>query len=80
MPTDTPPPQAVEDSTVHVTVNGPALLYISTKDRHGTQTVQRVDLTAPADSRERALCRALLTHALELLDQSVFISTLPGGA
>lgn len=51
-------------------VPGPALFYISTQDESGLQSVQRVDLTAVQEDRERALCRALLHHALKLLDEA----------
>lgn len=43
---------------------GPTLLYVHTE--HGSSTF--VDKTAPTDPRERALCRALLVHALTVLD------------
>ncbi|MFI1957025.1 hypothetical protein ACH46L_03790 [Streptomyces althioticus] len=44
---------------------GPTLLYVH--DRQiGDSTF--VDQQAPTDPRERALCRALLVHALALLD------------
>lgn len=54
-----------------VTIPGqrtPALYYAGCEQGDGTSTVTRVDLTAVEDPRERALCRALLTHALRLLD------------
>ncbi|WP_030764830.1 hypothetical protein [Streptomyces sp. NRRL F-2664] len=45
---------------------GPTLVYLST---YGT-AITKVDEQAPADPRERAICRALLQHALALLDAS----------
>jgi len=52
--------------------NGPALAYIESgdTDAEGTHTIRLVDRDVPADPRERALCRALLLHALQLLDAS----------
>ncbi|MFJ7297620.1 hypothetical protein [Streptomyces collinus] len=47
---------------------GPALFYVSTSGPDTTQSVQRLDLGAVHDPRERAVCRALLHHALALLD------------
>lgn len=44
---------------------GPALLYVHDRQA-GDSTF--VDQQAPTDPRERALCRALLLHALALLD------------
>ena len=49
---------------------GPALYYASTEAGDGIATVTRIDRQPPEDLRERALCRALLTHALTLLDQA----------
>jgi hypothetical protein len=49
-------------------VTGPALLYVSSVDNRGTQAVQRADQEALDYPRERSLCRALLRHALDLLD------------
>jgi hypothetical protein len=51
-------------------VPGPALLYVSSPGQDGTQSVARVDLNAVETQRERALCRALLHHALALLDEA----------
>lgn len=45
--------------------DGPALLYV---DQHGTTTV--VDITAPADRRERRILRSLAAHALELCGEA----------
>lgn len=42
---------------------GPCIAY---RDTTGQYTV--IDATAVTDDRERAVCRALLTHALTLLD------------
>ncbi|MFJ8583663.1 hypothetical protein ACIRD2_03245 [Streptomyces sp. NPDC093595] len=54
-------------STFHVSSEiGPALVYCHT-DRG---SVTAVDRQAPSDPRERAVCRALLIHALALLDAS----------
>lgn len=50
-------------------MQGPALTYVSAR-HEGMQTILRVDLNSPSDLRERALCRALLHHALTLLDAS----------
>lgn len=61
-------PTTSEDLTL--VPNGPALLFVSSPTQDGTQHVQRVDLTAVEDARERALCRALLHHALTLLDEA----------
>lgn len=64
---------------------GPALLYVHADARHGlrfdddVRTLTQVDLSAPAEggplsaadaARERALLRALLVHALRLLDEA----------
>lgn len=50
-------------------MRGPALTYIGAP-HEGTQTSLRVDMRALEDPRERAICRALLHHALALLDAS----------
>ncbi|MFF1298193.1 MULTISPECIES: hypothetical protein [unclassified Streptomyces] len=52
---------------------GPALTYTSSPHHAAGQdsfTQLRADLRAPDDPRERAICRALLHHALALLDAS----------
>jgi hypothetical protein len=57
---------------------GPALYYVGSERGDGTDVVTRIDLTAveiapttvEGSLRERALCRALLLHAIELLDYS----------
>jgi hypothetical protein len=49
--------------------NGPTLAYTTTKD-NGDRIVQYVDRAALEDSRERAICRALLQHAVDLLDRT----------
>lgn len=49
---------------------GPHLVYRSTRDPNGTRTHHLIDMAAPEDPRERAICRALLLHALALLDAS----------
>jgi hypothetical protein len=52
-------------TTLHVSSEiGPALVYCHT-DRG---SVTAVDHQPPSDPRERAVCRALLLHALALLD------------
>lgn len=43
---------------------GPTLLYVHTDE--GSSTF--VDKAPPDDPRERAICRALLLHALRVLD------------
>ncbi|GHC36861.1 MULTISPECIES: hypothetical protein [Streptomyces rochei group] len=50
--------------------HGPALVYISSPALNGTHAIARVDLNAVETPRERALCRALLHHALALLDDA----------
>jgi hypothetical protein len=57
-----------EEPLSQFAVPGPALFYVSTPGTDGTQSVQRLDLEAVHDPRERAVCRALLHHALALLD------------
>lgn len=47
---------------------GPHLVYRSARDLNGTRMHYLIDMAAPEDPRERAICRALLTHALALLD------------
>ena len=52
---------------------GPALLYVHDDHDPGTRTVTRVDhdpVRVDNWGRERALCRALLLHALHLLDEA----------
>lgn len=49
---------------------GPKLLFVSSGARGQHTTVTHIDTTAVEDPRERALCRALLQHALALLDAS----------
>lgn len=51
---------------VHLT--GPAIAYTSSLNLEGTQDITLVDRQALNDPRERAICRALLQHALALLD------------
>ncbi|MEU5322954.1 hypothetical protein AB0G67_40320 [Streptomyces sp. NPDC021056] len=55
------PPSAVPP------MRGPSLRYTGAP-HEGTQTSLRVDMHALDDPRERAICRALLHHALALLD------------
>lgn len=48
---------------------GPQLVYVT--DVHGdVRRFQIVDRQPPEDPRDRAICRALLLHALALLDAS----------
>ena len=49
---------------------GPHIVYRSTRDLDGTRTHALIDIQALDDPRERAICRALLHHALTLLDAS----------
>ncbi|MGP3684124.1 hypothetical protein ACTVZO_05320 [Streptomyces sp. IBSNAI002] len=46
----------------------PALTYHGTKNIDGSYGVYPIDFAVPTDPRERAICRALLQHALTLLD------------
>jgi hypothetical protein len=55
---------------------GPALLYVHDRES-GASTF--VDQQAPTDPRERALCRALLHRALELLDDTEPARPAPSG-
>lgn len=48
---------------------GPALQYVSSST-DDTQQITLIDRDVVTDPRERALCRALLHHALALLDAS----------
>jgi hypothetical protein len=54
---------------------GPHLVYRGTRDLDGTRTHWLIDMASPTDPRERAICRALLTHAIALLDASEPTST-----
>ncbi|MGW9437967.1 hypothetical protein [Streptomyces sp. NPDC055607] len=49
---------------------GPQLVYTSYDPRENLAVLIPVDRVAVEDPRERALCRALLLHALALLDAS----------
>jgi len=62
--------KTTEDDPGLPAITGPALLYTTSVDNQGTQAVQRIDLGSLEDPRERAICRALLHHALALLDAS----------
>ncbi len=64
------PTSSPEHEPVTMAVNGPALIYISCTTPHATQQVHRADFDGPSDPRERALLRALLLHALAVLDAS----------
>ncbi|MFB9558673.1 hypothetical protein [Streptomyces roseoviridis] len=57
---------------------GPQLIYTSYDPKDGTVTLVPIDRAAVEDPRERALCRALLLHALALLDASE--PTRPNGS
>ncbi|MDX3576007.1 hypothetical protein [Streptomyces sp. FL07-04A] len=48
----------------------PALYYAATEQSDGTTTITRIDRQPVDDPRERALCRALLLHALAELDRA----------
>jgi hypothetical protein len=48
---------------------GPHLVYRSSSD-NGLRTHALIDRQALTDPRERALCRALLLHALALLEST----------
>lgn len=67
---DTKPTPPSTQDTISLSVSGPALFYVSSPGQNGTQSVQRVDWSSleGSDPRERAICRALLRHALALLD------------
>jgi hypothetical protein len=62
--------KTTEDDALLPTITGPGLLYTGSVDGQGAQAVLRIDLDAVGDPRERAICRALLHHALALLDAS----------
>ncbi|MFD0074304.1 hypothetical protein ACFVIY_17905 [Streptomyces sp. NPDC127166] len=49
---------------------GPQLIYTSYDPKDETVTLVQVDRVPVDNPRERALCRALLLHALALLDAS----------
>lgn len=55
---------------LHVQEHGPRLTYRTDVTSDGTWSLIDVDRAAPADPRDRAICRALLTHALRLLDEA----------
>jgi hypothetical protein len=50
--------------------HGPRLTYRTDATPDGVWTCIDVDRAAPANPRDRAICRALLTHALRLLDEA----------
>ncbi|MEU5496132.1 hypothetical protein [Streptomyces griseofuscus] len=58
------------------TPTGPALAYTSAPDADGTSHITRIDLEAVTDPRERAICKALLFHALRLLEASEATSAI----
>ncbi|MEV0112807.1 hypothetical protein AB0H77_06060 [Streptomyces sp. NPDC050844] len=49
---------------------GPHLVYRSAVDSDGTRLHALIDQEPISNPRERAICRALLQHALLLLDAS----------
>lgn len=49
---------------------GPALYYAACEAPDGTSTITAVDRELIEDPRERAICRALLLHALAELDRT----------
>ncbi|MFJ2567914.1 hypothetical protein ACIO02_34110 [Streptomyces sp. NPDC087568] len=49
---------------------GPRLTFTAGTDPTGSALLIDVDRHAPTNPRDRALCRALLTHALHLLDET----------
>lgn len=53
----------LRDLGMHLAHHGPALFYVSSMELD-TRTVIRIDLEAPAQERERGLCRALIMCAL----------------
>lgn len=53
---------------------GPGLYYVSTERFDGTVETAAIDRAAVEDPRERALCRALLTHALAEIDRTEPVS------
>ncbi|MGW6566464.1 hypothetical protein [Streptomyces sp. NPDC054975] len=57
---------------------GPALIYVGSTDAQDVRLINYADRGAIEDPRERALCRALLVHALALLDATE--PTSPTGA
>ena len=64
------PANASNESTISLAVNGPALFYVSSLNSDDLQRVHRADLETPTDPRERAIFRAILQHALAILDAS----------
>lgn len=49
---------------------GPQLTFTAGPDASGNALMTDVDRTAPTDPRDRAICRALLLHALRLLNEA----------
>lgn len=49
---------------------GPRLTYTTELRADGSTRHSEVDREAPADARDRAILRGLLTHALALVDQA----------
>jgi hypothetical protein len=50
--------------------HGPRLTFATDTNPDGTWSLIDVDRHAPADPRDRAILRGLLTHALRLLDEA----------
>lgn len=50
------------------TTAGPGLAYTSAVSAAGVWVTTPIDHRAVTDPRDRAICRALLNHALSLLD------------
>jgi hypothetical protein len=55
---------------IPVREHGPRLTFATDTGPDGSWTLIDVDRHAPADPRDRAICRALLTPALRLLDEA----------
>ncbi|MFF9624244.1 hypothetical protein [Streptomyces griseosporeus] len=55
---------------IPVREHGPRLTFATDARSDGTWLLIDVDRNAPGDPRDRAICRALLTHALRLLDEA----------
>ncbi|MGW3196279.1 hypothetical protein ACWDBD_17170 [Streptomyces sp. NPDC001118] len=52
------------------TPTGPALTYTTSQDTDGVQRTVPIDRETLTDPRERALCKALLWHALKLVEEA----------
>lgn len=71
-----------QDALVMPILTGPSLLYTGSVDNRGLRAARRIDQEAMDvdDPRERALCRALLCHALALLDATEPTHPAPASA